>query len=964
MNYTPLYIKTDNSLLESLIKIPDLIKHAKEYGFKSLTITDRNMFGTMEFYNLCIQNDIKPIIGMEVSYNDLIVLLYAKDYIGYQNLIKLETINSKTSLKIDDFYKYSKSLICILPFESKSLYKEFNKIYEDIFLGYKDKKEYEIVSKVKSLYLEEVKTLKKEDTIYLEYLQAIKKGIKKEDVTNNYEEKYLKEDYTKYDYDLKNNYDFTSMIDIKIEKRNDLLPIFDTNGIEPFKYLKDKCKEGLKKRFGEVVPRIYIERLKYELDIINKMGFSNYFLVVEDYVNYAKENDILVGPGRGSAASSLVSYVLNITDIDPIKYNLLFERFLNPERITMPDIDVDFLDSRKEEVVKYCISKYGIKKTCGIITFGTLASKQAIRDVFRTLDIDSNIVSKMLSSKLSLIDNVKLNKELKKYLDNNLEVKKAYYIATKLEGIKRHTSVHAAGVVISNVDLDEVLPLYYHDDMYLTCYTMNYLEDLGLLKMDFLSLKNLNIIDKTLKSLKKDKIDIPKIPLNDDLTFKLLESANTVGIFQFESEGIKNVLTKFKPNSFEDIYALLALYRPGPMDNIDTYIRRKNNIEKVNYYDKRLEIILKPTYGILIYQEQIMQVANVMASYSLGEADILRRAMSKKKEDVLIKEKEKFINRAIQNGYSHDVSNEVYELILKFASYGFNKAHSVSYAMISYKMAYLKAHYKKYFLKTLLDMSIGSITSTKDYIYESLKNGVQILLPDINLSTSSYEIKENGLIFPLCNIKGISNFSNLIIEERKKGNFIDIFDFISRVYSLGLNKQIFINLILAGCFDSFNINRKTLIENIDLLINYGELSLDLGSEYSLKPVLQNYDEYSKRELTEKELEVFGFYLKNHPVLEKRITKNNNLSINSLTNYFDKNVEIILSVKRFKEIVSKKNENMGFVTFEDEKDVIDGVIFPKLYQNVYIEIGDIVLVNAHVEKRFDKLQLVINKIDKI
>lgn len=969
MNYTPIYIKTENSLLESLIKIQDLISCAKKYGFQALAIADSNMFGVMEFYRACIQNNIKPIIGLEVSYENQKIVLYAKNYEGYQSLIKLSTISSKETLKIENFHQYASQLICILPFSSRNLYSSFHKIYEDIYLGYETEEEYKEIRQFKTMYVKEILCLNKEDSVFLEYLEAIKKGILKEDVVTSYTNVYLKsmEEYLKLDYCPQNNIEFAKKIDIVIPKREGLLPIYDTGGIDTNLYLKNMCKEGLKKRFGARVPKIYIERLKYELSVIEKMGFSNYFLVVCDYVNYAKKNGILVGPGRGSAAGSLVSFVLNITDIDPIQYHLLFERFLNPERVTMPDIDIDFLDSRREEVIAYCIQKYGLKRASGIITFGTLAAKQAVRDVFRVLDIESDTVSKMIDSKLTLIENIKNNQKLKSYLEEHKKQKEGYLVAMKLEGLKRHTSIHAAGMVISSVDLDEVVPLYYHDNMYLTAYSMNYLEDLGLLKMDFLGLKNLNIIDRVLKDLRNDHIDLSfdTIPLNDKEALHVFYDVNTIGIFQFESEGMMNFLRKFKPRTFEDIYACLALYRPGPMGNIDIYIRRKEGKEKVNYYHPSLEPILKPTYGILIYQEQIMQVANVMASYSLGEADILRRAMSKKKEEVLLKEKDKFMSRAIQNGYEEKIALEVYELILKFASYGFNKAHSVAYAMISYKMAYLKAHYPAYFIRGLLDMSIGSSASTKDYIYEAKKNHLEILGPDINLSDKHYTIYNNQIRYPLYNIKNVGiQASELILEERKKGPFKDIYDFVKRTYSKTMNTGTLTSLILAGCFDSFHINRKTLITNLDLILNYAEVITYLDEEYALKPVLEEVEEYDKKTIMNQELEVFGFYLSTHPVLELREKYQKKISTKDLKNYFDKNIEMIVSIKRLKEIETKKQEKMGFLTCEDEADVLDVVLFPKIYQSLHCKQDDMILLKGHVEKRFDKLQVVASSIQKL
>lgn len=966
--YTPLYIKTENSLLSSYIRIPSLVKEAARLGYKALTITDMHMFGVMEFYYACLENNIKPVIGMEVKFEDYIFVLYAKNKEGYKNLCHIETIISSTSITLDELKKYSSSLICILPFSSRNLFLKFD-FYSDIYFGYQNDDEYNKLDGKNSLYMSEVLSLNKEDTVYLKYLEAIKKGILVSDVDYFYEEFYLKtiEDYKKIDHDFDLNIKVFSDINIVIEKEDNLLAEYDTNGIKPYDYLKKLCKEGLKRRFGEVVPRVYMERLKYELEVIEKMGFSNYFLVVQDYVLYAKKNGILVGPGRGSAAGSFVSYVLGITDIDPIRYNLLFERFLNPERVTMPDIDVDFLDSRREEVINYCKEKYGLKRTSGIITFGTLASKQAIRDVFRTLNLDSDIVSKELSSHLSLEDNFKNNVKLQNYLKNNLDAFNAYKIASKLEGLKRHTSIHAAGVVISKIDLDNVVPLYMHNGMYVTGYSMNYLENLGLLKMDFLGLKNLNIIDQILRDLKNDgiSVDLNKIPLNDKKTLKIFYDVDTKGIFQFESDGMMSFLRKLKPNCFEDIYAALALYRPGPMGSIDSYIARKENREHVNYYDARLEKILKPTYGILIYQEQIMQVANVMASYSYGEADILRRAMSKKKEDIILKEKDKFISRSIKNGYSLEVAREVYAFILKFASYGFNKAHSVAYAMISYQMAYLKAYYPAYFIRSLLNMSIGSSSMTREYLTLARNHKIKILPPDVNLSDKTYKVVDNSILYPLYNIKNVGSVStNVIINERASKPFSDIYDFVSRTFKLGVDRGVLTSLIFSGALDSFGLTRKTLINSLDAIVNYGEMLTYLDKEYALAPLIVNEDEYPKTTLMEQEREVFGFYLTHNPVSDLKAKNNILVSLNDLKKYFDKNIKFIACVKKKREITTKKNEVMCFLTFEDEESEIEGVIFPNVYKNLVLEKDAIYLINAHIERRYDSYQAVVTQIKRL
>ena len=757
---------------------------------------------------------------------------------------------------------------------------------------------------------------------------------------------------------------------MKLEKELDLLPVYDCpNKMNSEQYLKDLCREGLKKIFGERVSKIYVERLKYELDVINQMGFANYFLVVWDYVKYAKENGILVGPGRGSAAGSLVSYCLNITTVDPIKYNLLFERFLNPERITMPDIDIDFEDKRREEVINYCINKYGSKKVVGIITFGTLGSKQIIRDVGRANGNDVKVIdylAKMLDSKLTLQQNYNSSKKLQDYLRQDPDLTKIYAVAIRLEGLKRHTSIHAAGIVMSSKELDDVIPIVKnHDGFYTTGYSMEYLEDLGLLKMDFLGLRNLTLIEDVISNLNKDnvKIEFDNIPMDDEKAYKIFENVNTIGIFQFESTGMMNFLRKLKPNNFEDVSSAIALFRPGPMDNIDLYIKRKKEKENIDYYHPNLKPILEPTYGIIVYQEQIMQIANIMAGYSLGEADVLRRAMSKKKEDVLISERNKFIQRSNNLGYTLEVGNKVYDLIVKFAAYGFNRAHSVAYSIISCKMAYLKANYPKYFMKSLLSMVIGSEIKTKEYIYEARLNNIDILKPDINLSDEYYKIEEFGIRYPITNIKNIGiNGVKTIIEERKNGKYKDIFDFVVRTYGKSVNRKTIESLIDASAFSSFGLNKATLHNNIDKIINYADIAVD---DTVLKPEIDIIKEYEKKDILAKENEIFGFYLSSHPITDYKLRYPDTINIQNINEYFDKNIDVLIYIDSLREVQTKTKETMLFISASDEINSIDVVLFPRVYEKYSkIKKDDILLVNAKVEKRFDKYQLIANEITKI
>lgn len=967
MNYVPLYIKTENSLLSSLIKIDELIKFAKSYNYKALSIVDNNMFGVMEFYKKCLQNDIKPIIGLEVKLDNNLVL-YAKNYNGYKNLLKISTIMSESKVDINILEKYSSDLICVIPFNYRFIYDELNKMFQNVFISYKNKEEYDLINKDISIYMNETLYLQKKDSNYLKYLIAIRDG-KKIDEINILGDNHLllPEEIKNYDFNS-NNQKILDMCNLKIELHRDLLPIYECpNNLDAYSYLKELCQDGMRKRFGSSVGKVYIDRLKYELNIINKMGFCNYFLVVYDYVKYAKEHGILVGPGRGSAAGSLVSYLLNITTIDPIKYNLLFERFLNPERVTMPDIDIDFQYDRREEVINYCVNKYGNKKVAGIITFNTLGAKQAIRDIGRVMDINLDKIdalTKLIDSNLSLRENYNDSK-LKRILNEDSELFNLYKVSLKFEGLKRHTSNHAAGIVMCNENLDEIIPLYKKDGMFLTAYSMDYLEEQGLLKMDLLAIKNLTLIDTVLKEVnKKNKvISFDDIPFEDSEATNVFTSVNTLGIFQFESTGMMNFLRKFRPSNFQDIVAALALFRPGPMNNIDSYIKRKQNKEKIDYFDKSLEKVLKPTYGIIIYQEQIMQIASIMAGFSLGEADILRRAMSKKKEEILLKEKDKFINGSIKRGYSEELARKIYDLILKFAAYGFNKAHSVSYATISYRMAYLKAHYKEDFMKTLLNFELNSVNKTKEYIYECKKEGLNILKPDINKSDKYYLKEKDGIRYPLTGLKNLgSMIVNNILDERKNGDFKSIYDFIKRTNRKNINKKTLISLIDAGCFDSFDLNHRTMIDGIDLIINYGELIKDLDEEFVLLPELEIKEEYSKHELLKRELDVIGLYISDNPITEYKQKLNNKFNICDVSHWFDKNVNIIGTIDYVKEVETKKQDKMCFIKISDELASIDGVVFPQLYKTLNeIKKDKTVLISGKVEKRFDKYQIIVNNI---
>ena len=953
MNYVPLFVKSDYSILKSLIKIDDLIDKLVSYNIKSCAICDDDLYGTMEFYDKCIKNNIKPIIGLELNL-DYTILLYAKNYNGYQNLCNINTLKNENDLDLEKLYGLLGNIIVVIPYEYKDKKDVILRYCDDVFIGFSTKEEYDSIDDSK-VYIKRYLTLNKEDEEYLTYLYKI----------------------ADYDYDGKDDVTLDETLDITFAKttlyladkinlvilKNDLLPVYNSDvNFNSNKYLTDLCIIGLKKRLNGNVTKKYVDRLKYELDVIISMGFCNYFLVVWDYVKYAKKNNILVGPGRGSAASSLVSYSLGITDIDPLKYDLLFERFLNPNRVTMPDIDIDFDADKRSLVIDYVISKYGKDKVCQIVTFSNLLAKQVIRDLARILNISNYKIDDLVKNfddKNDLKHQLN-NLSVRKIINSDNEIKRLYDIALHLEGIKRHTSVHAAGVIISNKNLRDYIPLLLDSSgNYLCGYTMNYIEELGLLKMDFLGLKNLSLVDSIIKEV---DISFNDIPLDDEKTYKLFSLGMLNGVFQFESKGMRKFMTDLKPSNINDLIDAVALFRPGPIDNIPLYIKRRNGKDKITYINRNLEDILKSTYGIIIYQEQIMQIASSMAGFSYAKSDELRRAMSKKKEDLLLSYRNDFIIGSINNGYSKQEAQEVYSLIEKFANYGFNKAHSVSYAIIGYKIAYLKVHYPLIFMCEMLNNSIGSISKLKEVLDECKRLGINVLKPSINESISYYKIYKNSILSPFSIIKNIGILSsNRIIEERNKGLYVSYLDFVKRNYKLG--KDVIRNIILSGSLDVFGYNKKTLIENMDSALDYAYISSDLDESNIIKPEMEIKDEYDSDLLTKYEFEVYGYYISNHPT--NNYIKDDSITIKLLDNYFDKDIKIVLYFERKKEINTKNNEKMMFIEASDSFGKIDLILFPKTYQKYFnVSIPGVYMVNGKVEKRFSKLQIVAKDIKKL
>ena len=943
--YIPLKVTTDYTLLKSLIKVPNLISFLSEKNIDTCGICDENLYGVLEFYYACKKNNIKPIVGLDVIIDDLNVYLYAMNFDGYKNLLKIHTLKEKNELILDDLSVYKDSILCIVPFKSKELFDKL-KFFNNLYISYNNSLErlnaLTITSNV--LYINDLKALKKDDVLFFAYLDK----LRKEEV-GMYEQNY----YFAPDIDLGKIDEVVSLLNLELKFNKKYIPKYKDN-IDSSSFLHDLCFKGLTKRLNGKVPDIYLKRLNYELKIINEMGFVDYFLIVYDYVLYAKRHDILVGPGRGSAAGSLVSYSIGITEIDPLKYNLLFERFLNPERVTMPDIDVDFDALKREEIIEYVRNRYGDKNVALGLTFTTLKSKLVLREIGKLLKINDTLLDnfiKCINGNICLKDNL-TNENIKKYLNNYNELKKLYNISMHLEGLKKNTSTHAAGVVISSTNLDEIIPIHYENNTLITGVTMDYLESIGLLKMDFLALKNLTTIKNILDEVGKDALK--NIDLNDKAVLNLFCTGKTEGIFQFETSLMRNLIRKLKPSSFNDLVASLALGRPGALEEADEYIARKNGKKEITYIHKDLEPILKDTYGIILYQEQIIAILGKIGGYSLAEADIIRRAISKKKESVINAEKEKFINGAIGKDYDRSVATLIYDLIVKFASYGFNKAHSVAYARISYDMAYLKVKYPEYFI---IEMINNKDNEKFAKLVLFLKNkGIKLEKPDVNLSHNKFYISGKELIMPLWQIKGIpENLSEKIIENRKDV-YTDFFDFVCKNKKI-LNENILNTLINAEALRSFNLNERTLVENIAVALNFA----DIDDELIKKPIIIELDDYSDEVKRNNELDSFGYFITNHPASKYQ----NVMKLEMLDKYLFKNIKCVVLINRISNIKTKKNENMAFISASDETGTCDFTIFPKNMDLINdLKIGDLVQINGNVSKRFDKVSIIVNNIKKV
>ena len=934
----PLKITTEYSLLKSLIKLPDLISFLLENNIKECAICDENLNGFMDFYLKCKENNIKPIIGLDTVYESMHIYVYAKNYLGYQELLKIDYLKDNMNLS----YLENSNLLVIIPFKSIDIYEKL-KYKDNVYIGFCNdiEKNNALLISDKIVYVDNVRCLFKKDISYLKYLKMLNDNFVYNDNA------YYK---TSSFEDIQTTYEFSKQINLEIPFDKKYIPKYN-NSDNNYEYLKKLCILGLNKRFNGKVSNKYKERILYELDVINKMGFVDYFLIVYDYVLYAKKNDIFVGPGRGSAAGSLVSYSLGITNIDPIKYDLLFERFLNINRKKMPDIDIDFESDKRINMIEYVKNKYGFDKVAVGLTFNNYKAKLILRDLAKILKVDSNVFDKFIkniNSSLSLKENYQ-NEKVKKYIEMYSELKNLYDISYHLEGLKKNTSTHAAGVIISSEKLGKIIPISNEDGTLKTGIEMPYLEKMGLLKMDFLALEKLNIISKVSKKIKN--FNINNIPLDDKKTLKIFYDADTDDIFQFESSYAKSVLDKLKITSFNELTVSLALVRPGANKQIDEYL--KNKKEGINLTGD-LADILGSTYGTIIYQEQVMKIFEKVGGYSLFEADDIRVAISKKKEDIINAQHDKFVSGGIKNGYSKEFVEKLFNKIKEFGGYGFNKSHSVAYALVSYQMAYLKANYPKEFMFYLLENNKD--ISKCEKILSSLKNsGYKLLKPNINYSIDKYAEKNGYILLPLNIIRGLNDdIISKIIRVRENG-FNDIFDFFVKTNSF-LNKETYLILIKSGALDIFKINKQTMIKNIDVILNYASIYSDgLG-----KPILIKYPEYDDATLREFEILSYGMYITNHPCSKYKDV----IKVENIKNYLFKNINMVLLIKSIRTIKDKKGGEMAFLECEDETGKVNLTMFSSLYaKNNDLKVNELIIVNVKVSKRFDKLNVLVNNIKR-
>lgn len=1040
MAFTHLHNHTEYSLLDGASRIEQLVKSAKQKGQTALAITDHGvMYGVIDFYRACKKQGIKPVIGCEVyvaphsrfdktsayeKYYHMVLLCENNE--GYQNLIKLvskgftEGFYSKPRIDDELLKQYNKGLICLsaclageIPqalldgnydgAKQKALFYQSIFGRENFFIelqdhGIEEQKKInpQLIRLASEIGAELVVTndshyIDKKDSFTHSILLCIQTNRTVNDVDRmefQTSEFYLKteEEMRALFPNLPQAYDNTQKIadrcNVEFEFGIRKLPRFDVpNNEDHYEYFRRKCYEGLYRHYGQNPDKSLTDRLEYELATISKMGFVDYYLIVNDFVQYAKSEKIPVGPGRGSGAGSLCAYCIGITAVDPIKYNLLFERFLNPERVSMPDFDVDFCTERRGEVIDYVVRKYGTDRVAQIISFGTMAARGAIRDVGRVLAIPYatvDFVAKLVPMELKVtIDSaLKTSTELRNRYEEDEQTKQLLDIARSIEGMPRHATMHAAGVVITDRPVSDYVPLSKNDDNVVTQFTMTTLEELGLLKMDFLGLRNLTVIDYADKQIKKNhpEYDPDNINDKDEKVFAMISQGNTEGVFQFESQGMKNVLMRLKPDSIEDLIAVVSLYRPGPMDSIPRYIDCRHNPSHITYKHPLLKPILEVTYGCIVYQEQVMQILRVLAGFSLGRADIVRRAMSKKKAEEMAKQREIFlhgltdesgkiiVDGCIRRGIDEKIANSIYDEIESFASYAFNKSHAAAYSMISYKTAYLKCHYPHEYMAALLTSVLDNQNKLASYIGECQRLGIRVLPPSVNESDHGFTVTGSNIRYGLLAIKNLGRaFIDEIIKERRFKPFTSLYDFCKRLCGKNMNSRALESLIKCGALDGLGANRrqllaisKTVLDDVEYESRKnqgGQLSFfDLGDDdvkATSEPQLPDLKEFSTNELLRMEKEIAGIYLSGHPadnysLYAERMNADRigEIITNETARYPDgKRVLIVGIVSRVKTQVTKSGKLMAFINVEDKYGIIEVVVFPNVYEKSTILLNE-------------------------
>ena len=1063
--FVHLHVHSEFSLLDGANRIKDLPKRAKEMGMDAIALTDHGvMYGAIDFYKACKKEGVKPIIGCEVyvaprtrfdkepnidnKYYHLILL--AKNKEGYKNLSRLVSMGFiegyyyKPRIDLEILEKYHEGLICCSAClggqlsvallednmeEARRVALWHKELFgEDYYLELQTNTlpkqtivNQKLVMLSKELDIPLVATSdahysRREDAYHHEVLLCIQTGKRMSDIDRmrfETEDFYLKSPEEVRDFfpnfpeAMENTVKIAEKCNVEFEFGHTILPNYDVpEGFEThFDYLKKLCDDGIKERYGEDPSKEILDRMHYEIGVIQKMGYVDYFLIVWDFIHYAKSQGISVGPGRGSGAGSIVAYAIGITDIDPMKYSLLFERFLNPERISMPDFDVDFCYERRGEVIDYVGRKYGHDHVSQIITFGTMSARMVIRDVSRVLDVpyaEADKLAKMIPNELHITISKALeqNKELKQLYEQEETTKKVLDIAMGLEGMPRQASTHACGVVITKDTVINYVPLYVRDNVISTQYIMTTLEELGLLKMDFLGLRTLTVISDAIKLVKENRgIDVTfDSDMNDPYVYQLWAEGKTCGIFQFESQGMTNFMKELKPDSLEDIIAGVSLYRPGPMDQIPRYIKNKLNPDHAEYTHPSLEPILKVTYGCMVYQEQVMQIVRDLAGYSLGRADLVRRAMGKKKLDVMAKEREIFIHGevdengnmivpgCIRNGIDEASANKIFDEMAEFAKYAFNKSHAAAYAVVSYRTAYLKAYYPEEFMAATLNSFLGNLDKVPVYIDECRKMKIEILKPDINKSQTKFTVDKGKIRFGLGSIKNVGITAvNIVVKEREEhGDYKNFIDFCERIQGEAVNKKCVESLIKAGCFDGMGQTRATLLASFEGILDsiQSEIKRSMAGQvtlFDMGPVSEGMSEMKyqlveKKEMLEKELlsqekEMLGIYITGHPLeklreeLEKKTTINtiNMREINEQmasgekTQYKDGQLityaGIIHSVKKK---YTKNNTIMAFISIEDLYGTAEIICFEQTYQKAvnHLMVDHVVLVEGRLSIRED------------